>query len=77
MVESKLSLIPNIFFQVPLTAEFGKMISSTTPSLTGLSVIPTIFNYIEISILDQNYNSLVLKDPELTISLILEIEENE
>ena len=77
MVESKLSLVPNIFFQVPLTAKFGDMISSTTPSLTGLSVIPTIFNYIEISILDQNYNSLVLKDPELTISLILEIEENE
>ena len=75
LIESKMSIVPNIFFQIPLTASFGAMISETLPSSNGLTVISTIFNYVEITILDQNYNSLTLKDPEITVSLVLEVEE--
>ena len=75
LIESKLSIVPNLFFQIPLAAGFGSLISQTLPSSNGLTVIPTIFNYIEITTLDQNYNTLILKDPEASFSLILEVEE--
>jgi hypothetical protein len=34
----------------------------------------SIYNYLEITVLDQNFNPLMLNDPELTLSLTVEAE---
>lgn len=75
-VETKVSNVPNIFFQIPINAGYGKLISQTVGnSGTGLSVMKTIYNFMEITFLDNNYNTNVFNDPDIAISVILQIEE--
>jgi hypothetical protein len=74
MVSSNVSPVPTLFYQVPLTKSFGSLISETVAQTNGITINPSIYNFIEITLLDQEYNSLSLIDPELTISLVIEIE---
>ncbi len=74
MVSSNVSPVPTLFYQVPLTKSFGSLISETVAQTNGITVNPSIYNFIEITLLDQEYNTLSLIDPELTISLVIEIE---
>lgn len=74
LVTSIVSSVPTLFYQIPLTKGFGSLISETISQNNGLTINPSIYNFIEITLLDQDYNSLMLIDPELTISLVLEIE---
>jgi hypothetical protein len=57
-----------------LTKSFGSLISETVIDQTGLSINSSIYNFIEITLLDQDYNTLSLIDPELTISVVIEVE---
>jgi hypothetical protein len=74
MVSSNVSPVPTLFYQVPLTKSFGSLISETVAQTNGITINPSIYNFIEITLLDQEYNSLRLIDPELTISLVIEVE---
>lgn len=74
-IDSKVSNIPTLFFQIPLSASYGKLISATTTNPIGISINPTVFNHLEIGVLDNNYNAIILNDEELVISLLIEIEE--
>lgn len=74
LVESKVSNIANLCFQIPLTSSYGKLISNTTTGSSWLSIIKTTFNYIEITLLDNDYNVIIPNDPELTLSLIIQYE---
>lgn len=73
MISSNVSTVPTLFYQVPLTKSFGSLISETVSQANGLTINPSIYNFIEITLLDQEYNTLSLIDPELTISLVIEI----
>ena len=71
----KISNIPTLFFQIPITSSYGKLISATVGNNgTGVSINPTVYNFLELSILDNNYNSIVFNDPELVISLLIQFE---
>ena len=74
MVSSNVSPVPTLFYQIPLTKSFGSLISETVSQSNGVTINPTIYNFIEITLLDQEYNTLNLIDPEVTISLIIEIQ---
>ncbi len=74
MISSNVSPVPTLFYQIPLTKGFGSLISETVIDQTGLSINSSIYNFIEITLLDQDYNTLSLIDPELTISVVIEIE---
>lgn len=74
MISSNVSPVPTLFYQIPLTKSFGSLISETVIDQTGLSINSSIYNFIEITLLDQDYNTLSLIDPELTISVVIEVE---
>jgi hypothetical protein len=75
-LSSSVSQVPTIFCNIPLTASYGNLITNNFSNSAGISVYPAIYNYIELTILDQSYNTAQMKDPELTISLILEVQED-
>lgn len=75
-VDTMVSNVPNIFFQIPINAGYGKLISQTVGnSGTGLSCMKSIYNFLEITFLDNNFNSNVFNDPDIAISIILQIDE--
>ena len=78
MVDAKLSPIPNLFFSIPINNPYGKILSGTVGTTgTGISVIETIYNYIEFSLLDMNYNTFVPIDPAISLTVIVEISDEE
>jgi len=76
MITSDVSPVPTLFYQIPLTKSFGSLISETVIDQTGLTINSSIYNSLEITLLDQDYNTLSLIDPELTISVVIEVESN-
>lgn len=76
MADAKLSVVPNLFFSIPINNSYGKILSGTVGAMgTGISVIETIYNYIEFSLLDMNYNTFVPIDPAISLTVIIEISE--
>lgn len=75
MVNSKVSQVPTHLYSIPLTASFGSLLTNTALNVKGVTVNPTVYNFIELQFTDQYYNSLLLKDWEMNISLILSIED--
>ena len=71
LVNSGLSSNPTIIGQIPLTASYGSLITNTLPISTMFDVSPGKYQFIEISIYDQNLQPLVLTDPEICINLVL------
>lgn len=74
MINSNVNTIPNLFYQISLNKPFGGLIEATPSQSNGVTINPTIYNFIEITLLDQDYNTLKLIDPEITVSLVIEIE---
>lgn len=76
LLNNSINHVPSILCQIPLTESFGKLIHNTNPSSIMLNICPGRYNFIEIQIFDQNLNPLTtLIDPELTLSLNIEIDE--
>ena len=76
MVNSRVSQVPTHLYSIPLTADFGHLIKNEGVSMHGVSVMPIVYNFIEIQFVDQNYNVIDLRDPELSATFILRIEDD-
>lgn len=57
------------------TSAFGAMISSSATELVYVDVMDSSISFLEISLVDQNFNPLVFKDPNLVIQLIIKVRE--
>lgn len=66
---------PQLFCQIPLTEEFGKLITQHFSVSKMLTVRPGVYSFIEIQMYDQNGAPLVLIDPEMSLALVLEFDE--
>ncbi len=71
LLDSNFSVVPNILHQVPLNVSYGNLITLTNIPQGDLTVRDSVYNSVEISLLNQNYIPLQFSDPELVLSLIL------
>ena len=72
MVSSPLSNPSDGFFQVPLSAGLGQLISQSVSTLSFVSIYPTIYRYIEILLCDQFFNPLENQDTSMTLSIVID-----
>lgn len=72
LVSNDLSIPDNVFysFTIPNNVGFGDMISPNLDTIHS-RIKPGIYSHIEIRIMDQNFNPLIIKDPEMLISLAI------
>lgn len=68
LINTPLSQMPTIMHQMPITAEFGGLITSQQPS-EFIDIADQSTSEIRITMLDQNLNSLRMNDPELSLVL--------
>jgi hypothetical protein len=71
LISNKLSQVQNLFHQIAIDKPFGQLLAGTLPISTGLTCDDALTNYIEITFLDQDYNSLQMVDPEITLTILL------
>jgi hypothetical protein len=71
-INSPFNLIPGLFFQIPLTSPFGNLITQTLPNSAMTSCSPGKYAYFELQLYDQNLNPLILIDPEITITVLVQ-----
>lgn len=74
LIHSPINPVPNVFYQIPLSASFGGLVKESTAGSAMLTVHPSKYQYIEITTYDQFLTPLVLLDPEITITLIIEFD---
>lgn len=69
---SKFTNPPNIFYQVPLTVPYGQLINIESSVEQKLPISDGVYQNIQLFFYDQNFNTLVLNDPEILITLVIE-----
>lgn len=74
LIHSPFNPVPNVFYQIPLSNGFGGLIKESSAGSAMLNIHPSKYNAIEITIYDQFLNPLVLLDPEITVTLIIEFD---
>lgn len=72
LISSGFNNVPTILYQLPLTASYGNLVSVTNQSESRLNIRDGIYNEIQITLLDQNYNTLKVNDPEIILNLVIE-----
>ena len=72
LILSKFSQVGNIFCQIPINAEYGKLISYNSQIDTGVNVQSGMYNSINIGLWDQLYNPLQFIDNELVLMLVID-----
>jgi hypothetical protein len=72
LINSGLATNPTIIAQIPLTAAYGGLITSTLPISTMFDISPGKYQFVELSIYDQNLAPLVLVDSEICVNLVLQ-----
>jgi hypothetical protein len=77
MVSNAVNVNPSIFHQCPLNASWGELISQTISSPRLVKAVPARYQYIEISLFDQSLAPLIPLDPELVLSLLVEVDEED
>jgi len=75
LINSDFCVVPTILHQVPLNVSYGNLITLTNIPAGNLTVRDSVYTSIDITILDQNYNTLYFQDPELILSLLIEMQE--
>lgn len=70
LINTSLSSSPNLLYQLPLTAGFGELITTTQRS-EYIDVSSATYSQITISLFDQNGSPLEINDPELSMVLNL------
>lgn len=75
LISNSVNANPTIFAQIPLTASYGEMITQTFSVSKMLTVSKGKYTFIELTLYDQNLTPLVLVDPEISLSLMLEFDE--
>ena len=71
-VNSPFSQDPRVLYSVPLSKSFGELLNAELSNSTLVSVFPRSYTTLDIYIMDQDLNPIVLVDPEISITLILE-----
>jgi hypothetical protein len=71
LVNSGLATNPTIIAQIPLTASYGSLITNTLPISTMFDISPGKYQFVELSIYDQDLAPLVLVDSEICVNLVL------
>lgn len=75
LINSDFNVVPNILHQVPLNNSYGNLITLTNIPMADLTVRDSVYNSIEITLLDQNYLPLQYFDKEMVLSLLVTSEE--
>jgi hypothetical protein len=70
LVQNLMSIPDSVLysFTIPNNVGFGDMISPVS-DLVHSKIKPGVYNHIEISIFDQNFNPLIIKDADMLITL--------
>jgi len=61
----------NIFYTIPLNGPLGSLISISSADPVFNDIAPNKYDYIQITLYDQNLNPLMMKDKEMTLTLAL------
>jgi len=69
---SKFSQVANIFCQIPINSEYGKLITYNSQIDTGVNVQSGMYNSINIGLWDQLYQPLQFIDNELVLMLVID-----
>ena len=77
MVSSRANQVPNHFYSIPVNVEFGKALTNQTSSMKGVTVNSVVYNFVELTFVDQDYKYLDLRDPEISVNLLITIEDEE
>jgi len=72
LILTKFSQVGNIFCQIPINAEYGKLITYNSQIDTGVNVQSGMYNSINIGLWDQLYNPLQFIDNELVLMLVID-----
>jgi hypothetical protein len=71
LISSKYSIPSNILFTVPISSSLGSLIKTNISSIVYNDVLPQHFSSLEITVYDQLFNSVILQDKELTLTLVI------
>lgn len=75
-LDNKYSSVPaNLHAFTIVNTSFGSMIQVEPPSITYVDVTDCLINYIDIRLVDQNYNNLAFQDTSVLIKIIIKIRE--
>ena len=71
LVSSPYSNPSNILGNTAITSAFGDLIQMKNNTPIYLSIVPASYNQIEINLLDQNFETLKIRDKEVVIVLVI------
>jgi hypothetical protein len=71
-VNSPFSQNPRVLYCIPLSESFGELLNAELSNSTLVSVFPRSYTNLDIYFMDQDLNPIVLIDPKISITLVLE-----
>ena len=71
LINSEYSIPSDVFFSIPLNASFGNLICVNPFDPSMCNVRGGKEQYIEISFYDTNFNPIVIRDTDITITLVI------
>lgn len=71
MIDNKYSVPNNILYSVPITSSLGTMMTSQNSQIIFSDIAPNIYNKITITFFDQLFNTLLLQDKEICLTLAI------
>jgi len=72
LIDSQYNNVPTVLHQIPLNASYGNLITLTNIPNGQLTIRDGVYTSCDITLLDQNYNTLQFVDPEIVLSLLIE-----
>ncbi|MBX9820463.1 MAG: hypothetical protein K2Y19_07335 [Afipia birgiae] len=75
LVESKYNQVPTIIQQIPFSAKYGDLINFQSPQMQSIPIRDGYYNNITIQLFDQYYSNLQFKDYEMTMTLLIETQD--
>ena len=71
LVDNQVGVPTDILDTMPVNATFGSNINYQPPALKWIKLTPCTHQFLTITFVDQNLNTLYAQDPNVTISLLL------
>jgi len=71
LISNKYAIPSDVFFSVPLTNSIGSLITLSPSSISYNDIAPNSYNSIKIRFFDQQFNTLLLRDTQSTIMLVI------
>jgi hypothetical protein len=72
LINNRYSIPSDTFFSVPLTSSIGSLITLNPSNIVMNDIATGTYNSIKIRFFDQQFNTLILRDTQLNISLVIE-----